>query len=131
MSGLLYRRISSRTCKRRGRLKFSSEKQVIKEKYTIVNASNEDVFEQHEQAIKPETKADGDIKMSKTPKLKSTEVGYINDNDQKNNGRSNERGTDHGQWFYHMECLRCGHKYYANGSDIWQRKCPKCQGGNP
>ena len=69
--------------------------------------------------------------MSKTPKLKSTEDGYINKNDQKNNGRSNERGTDYGQWFYHMECLKCRYTYFANGTDIWQRKCPKCQGGRP
>ncbi len=26
-----------------------------------------------------------------------------------------------------MECLNCGYKYYANGSDIWLRKCPQCQ----
>lgn len=26
-----------------------------------------------------------------------------------------------------MECLDCGYKYYANGSDIWLRKCPQCQ----
>ena len=64
-----------------------------------------------------------------TPKIKSTEAGFINRNDQRNNGRSNEKGTDHGQWFYHMECLKCGHKYFANGTDIWQRKCPNCQGG--
>jgi hypothetical protein len=24
---------------------------------------------------------------------------------------------------------RCGHVYGANGSDIWLRKCPYCQGG--
>lgn len=30
-----------------------------------------------------------------------------------------------------LECLKCGHKYYANGTDIWLRKCPKCQGGRP
>ena len=69
--------------------------------------------------------------MSKTSKFKSTEIGYINHNEQKNNGRSKERGTDHGQWFYHMECLKCKNEYLANGSDIWQRKCPKCQGGKP
>ena len=63
--------------------------------------------------------------------LKSTDVGYINKNNQKNNGKSDERGSDHGQWFYNMECLNCGHVYKANGSDIWLRKCPKCQGGRP
>ena len=34
--------------------------------------------------------------------LKSTDVGYINKNNQKNNGKSDERGSDHGQWFYNM-----------------------------
>lgn len=63
--------------------------------------------------------------------MKSTEVGYVNKNNQKNNGRTNIPGTGNGQWFYDMECLNCGHKYYANGHDIWLRKCPKCQGGRP
>ena len=61
----------------------------------------------------------------------STEQGFVNKNRQKNKGRTQMRGTDNQQWFYEMECLKCGHKYYANGSDIWQRKCPKCQGGRP
>ncbi|MBO5369839.1 MAG: HNH endonuclease [Clostridia bacterium] len=26
-----------------------------------------------------------------------------------------------------MECLDCGHKYMANGCDVWLRKCPACQ----
>lgn len=59
----------------------------------------------------------------------STEKGYVNRNNQKNNGRTTMSGTDHQQYFYEMECLECEHIYYANGSDIWQRKCPKCQGG--
>lgn len=64
-------------------------------------------------------------------KMKTTEVGYINRNGQINLGRTDERGTDHGQWFYKMECQKCGHIYKANGTDIWRRKCPKCQGGRP
>lgn len=60
---------------------------------------------------------------------KSTETGYINKNNQKNNGKTDIPGTGNGQWFYDMECLNCGHKYYANGHDVWLRKCPKCQGG--
>lgn len=63
--------------------------------------------------------------------MKSTEQGFVNKNKQRNNGRTQMPGTDNQQWFYDMECLGCGHKYYANGSDIWQRKCPKCQGGRP
>lgn len=111
---------------------FFKRKQTSKENDIITDTTNSVTFsKQLEPPTKVDTKEDGGITMGKTPKLKSTEVGYINDNDQKNNGRSNERGTDHGQWFYYMECLRCGHKYYANGSDIWQRKCPNCQGGKP
>ena len=60
---------------------------------------------------------------------KSTEPGYINKNNQRNNGRTDIPGTGNGQWFYDMECLECGHKYHANGHDVWLRKCPKCQGG--
>lgn len=60
---------------------------------------------------------------------KSTEVGYINKNNQRNNGKTDIPGTGNGQWFYDMECLDCGHKYHANGHDVWLRKCPKCQGG--
>lgn len=64
-------------------------------------------------------------------KLKSTSVGYVNKNNQRNNGKTNQIGTDNQQFFYQMECLNCGHTYLANGTDIWQRKCPSCQGGKP
>lgn len=60
---------------------------------------------------------------------KSTEVGYINKNNQRNVGRTDEPGSDNNQVFYKMKCLSCGCEYRANGSDIWERKCPKCQGG--
>ena len=59
----------------------------------------------------------------------STINGYVNDNEQKNMGRLEERGTDFGQWFYQMECQKCGALYKSNGTDIHQRKCPNCQGG--
>ena len=63
--------------------------------------------------------------------MKSTDLGYVNKNNQKNNGCTLEMGTDSNQRFYDMECMNCGHRYKANGTDIWQRKCPKCQGGKP
>ena len=63
--------------------------------------------------------------------MKSTETGYVNKNNQKNLGKTDEPGSGYFQWFYEMECLNCGHKYKANGHDIWLRKCPKCQGGKP
>ncbi|MGI6684765.1 MAG: hypothetical protein ACOX47_04630 [Bacillota bacterium] len=64
-------------------------------------------------------------------KGKTTEPGYINKNNQKNIGKTDELGTDYLQWFYLMECQNCNYIYKANGSDIWQRKCPKCQNGRP
>ena len=63
------------------------------------------------------------------PEAKSTDIGYVNKNNQRNNEITPHEGTDNNQYFYEMECLNCGHKYYANGTDIWQRKCPACQGG--
>lgn len=63
--------------------------------------------------------------------MRSTDLGYVNKNNQKNNGCTLEMGTDNNQRFYDMECMNCGHRYKANGTDIWQRKCPKCQGGKP
>lgn len=61
--------------------------------------------------------------------MSSTDIGYINKNNQKNIGRTDNPGNDHQQWYYNMECLNCGHVYNSNGTDIWQKKCPKCQGG--
>ena len=57
----------------------------------------------------------------------TTEIGYINKNNQRNNGRTTKSDNHYNQWFYELECLDCGHKYNANGSDIWLRKCPNCQ----
>ena len=59
--------------------------------------------------------------------MKSTDIGYINKNNQKNHGRKCKSDNHYNQWFYEMECLECGHRYYANGSDVWLRKCPSCQ----
>lgn len=57
----------------------------------------------------------------------TTDVGYINKNNQENCGISGEEGTHTGQKFYQMKCRNCGHFYMANGCDIWLRKCPYCQ----
>lgn len=61
--------------------------------------------------------------------MNTTDTGYINKNNQRNIGKTNQPGTDYNQQFYAMECLDCGYIYKANGSDIWLRKCPRCQGG--
>ena len=59
----------------------------------------------------------------------STVTGYVNRNNQRNNGRTEIPGNDYNQMMYSMECLNCGEHYLANGSDIWQRRCPFCQNG--
>jgi hypothetical protein len=65
--------------------------------------------------------------------MATTDVGYINKNGQEVVRQTQEPGNDHLQYVYVLRCTRpsCGHVYGANGSDIWQRKCPNCQGGMP
>ena len=62
---------------------------------------------------------------------KTTRIGYENPNRQRVHGTRGIAGNDHGQVSYKLECLDCGHCYGANGTDIFQRKCPDCQGGRP
>ena len=62
---------------------------------------------------------------------KSTQPGYINKHNQKNIGCTFLPGTDHNQQLYAMECLNCGCNYRSNGTNIYERKCPNCQGGKP
>ena len=59
--------------------------------------------------------------------MKTTDAGYINKNNQKNLGYKGVSKTNISAKSYEMECLDCGHKYLANGCDIWLRKCPYCQ----
>ena len=63
----------------------------------------------------------------------TTRIGFVNTNGQKNLGRTmpQRAGTDYCQSVYILQCSKCGHKYGSNGSDIYQRKCPSCQGGEP
>ncbi|TVQ61460.1 MAG: hypothetical protein EA378_08795 [Phycisphaerales bacterium] len=61
----------------------------------------------------------------------TTKPGYPNRNGQLNIRPLMIPGTDHGQSLYQLACTHCGTNYAANGSDIFQRKCPNCQDGNP
>ena len=60
-----------------------------------------------------------------------TVPGRENRNGQINLGPTNpcRRGSDHRQYVYVMHCRTCKRNYGANGSDIWQRKCPFHQEG--
>jgi hypothetical protein len=65
----------------------------------------------------------------RTSERKTTQLGYKNANNQTVLRATNELGNDHNQRVYVLHCGVCGHEYGANGSDIWQRRCPSCQGG--
>lgn len=61
----------------------------------------------------------------------TTSPGYRNRNSQVVVRRTGLPGNDHNQRVYVLRCDRCMHRYGANGSDIWQRRCPRCDGGRP
>ena len=63
--------------------------------------------------------------------MKTTDAGYINKNNQKNLGCRAMSETHYNQKFFEMECLDCGHRYMANGCDVWLRKCPRCSVDSP
>jgi len=66
-----------------------------------------------------------------------SEVGDLNRNKQQLVRKTEEKGTDHNQYVWEVECRSapggdiCGTKYRINGSDFHERKCPICQGGKP
>lgn len=65
------------------------------------------------------------------PDRKTTSPGSENRNDQVVIRNTGLPGNDHVQTIYELKCSHCSHVYGANGSDIFQRKCPNCQGGAP
>ncbi len=67
----------------------------------------------------------------KSGNTETTQIGFINRNQQKNLGHRGIAGNDHMQLAYGLACQHCGHEYGANGTDIHLRKCPNCQGGTP
>ncbi|GJD94522.1 hypothetical protein [Methylobacterium iners] len=63
--------------------------------------------------------------------LGTTELGYVNRNDQMVLRKPDEPGTDHLQKTYVLRCLECEHEYGAKGTDIPACCCPACDGGRP
>lgn len=59
----------------------------------------------------------------------TTTPGYVNRNGQTVVRRTSLPGNDHMQMTYVLKCGKCHCEYGANGSDIWQRRCPRCGGG--
>lgn len=107
----------------RGEISFVADSDTIDDKIDAVNQALLDRGMRAKMLREKVSSTEGNMVQ------KSTDTGYTNKNNQRNAGRTDEPGTDNNQFFYKMECLNCGYEYRANGSDIWQRKCPKCQGG--
>lgn len=61
----------------------------------------------------------------------TTSPGYVNRNGQTVVRATDTPGNDHLQKVYVLRCGECGHEYGANGSDLWQRRCPKHDRGAP
>jgi len=61
----------------------------------------------------------------------TTEPGYVNRNAQRVIRATGIPGTDQSKTSYVLECEQCQHRYAANGADIFERRCPKCQTGKP
>ena len=66
----------------------------------------------------------------KTALKGTTKIGFVSRRGQVVIRGTGAPGTDHGQKIYQLGCSKCGHVYGANGSDIYDHKCPKCQGGH-
>lgn len=66
---------------------------------------------------------------------RTTTPGVVNENEQRVLADTHLPGNHPNQKAYAIECLRmvngivCGHVYGSNGADIWERRCPACQGG--
>ena len=55
--------------------------------------------------------------------------GSVNKNKQEVLGGCGESDNHPFAWLYDMLCRKCKFMYKANGCDVWQKKCPNCQGG--
>jgi hypothetical protein len=77
------------------------------------------------------TTAEQAMLLGRLNEASTTAPGYTNRNDQTVIRKTEARGNDHNQFIYVLQCKRCAHEYGANGSDIFQRRCPSCDGGKP
>jgi hypothetical protein len=69
--------------------------------------------------------------MSSGPREGTTQPGFLNRNAQRVVRDTGLPGTDPLQTAFVLACEQCQHRYAANGSDIFERRCPKCQSGKP
>jgi len=85
--------------------------------------------EEMEHARPPEgLSGDADSASGETDSSRS---GTVNKHGQMLMGAPAAAGNDPSPRAVKMFCTHCYLSYGANGSDVWLRKCPRCQGGVP
>jgi hypothetical protein len=60
-----------------------------------------------------------------------TTIGFRNREGQLVIRKTEREGSVPGQRVFVLQCTVCDHEYGANGSEIYDRLCPKCQDGPP
>jgi hypothetical protein len=60
-----------------------------------------------------------------------TSIGFRNRDGQCVIRKTEREGSTPGQRVFILHCSVCDHEYGANGADIYDRLCPKCQDGPP
>lgn len=60
-----------------------------------------------------------------------TSIGYRNRDGQQVIRKTDREGSAPGQRVFILRCTVCDYEYGADGCDIYDRLCPKCQDGPP
>ena len=58
-----------------------------------------------------------------------TMINFINRNAQRVIRAIQLSETDHRDRVYVLRCGHCNNEYATNGAEVWERRCPFCQGG--
>jgi len=95
----------------------------------VVVRSPHDVFFRciNDQVHKPH-KVEG-FTMSEPSNALQVMINFINRNAQRVIRAIQLSETDHRDRVYVLRCSHCGNEYAANGTEVWERLCPFCQGG--
>ena len=89
-------------------------------------ASNLTVLTQSERTAPPSS-----ARRAQSASERTTDIGYVNLNEQVVVRSTDLQGNRPGQRVYVLKCGRCGAQYGANGGDIYLRRCPSCMDGQP
>lgn len=60
-----------------------------------------------------------------------TAIGFRNREGQQVIRKTDREGSVPGQRVFILRCTVCDHEYGANGAEVYDRLCPKCQDGPP